>query len=567
MISTLFLMTYLGSSFVFSQDKDYKLVASLCSKCSSGDERACKKLEDIVLNNKHDGVRFRASECVTNQEVLTKVALYDNNRHARDRAVKKITDQNILKTVLLKDKDSMVRQSAANKLDDKEFLHSLAFNDNDLSVREIAIKKIATPEILKDLYKNGNGNDRTLIIELIEDQPFLEGIAKDTELYGVHRSSAISKLKDQILLTELATTDKEKHIRRVATSAITDLKTVAKIALTDKEDFVKLTAVERLEDQNILYKIAINDGYSNVRNAAIKRISNESQLFTVALNDKAFLNRIEAIKKISDQKMLAEIARKDKEWGVKNEAVVKITDNIILQDFAIDRPDLLFLKYRDQIINKNAKCPSNANNVITWKPDGEISVAAGAKFIIEANKIHYGDWCDGTKHIWQGKHNDIRGIFKEIVSDSLNPLVFYVDNSYGYEYVSGNGSISIKDIGTVIYPINSAKTWEGKADWNGLQAIIKFTTDQSVRIATNIKLTVNCKKGDGEIAGFNRSTIDIVDNIFKFELGVNNIGNAVYNPVTRKFTGKFSAPLKLHCGTDIFEINGDWEAFLKNSKQ
>ncbi len=424
MVYSLFLIMYLGSSFVFSQEKDYKLVGTLIRKCSSGDEKACKKLEDIVLHNEHDGVRFRASEYVTNQEVLIKVALYDVNRHARDVAVKKITDQNILKTVLLQDKDSKVRQSAVSKLEDRKFLNSLAFKDNDVSVREIAIKKIATPEILKDLYYNGNRNDRTTIIQLMEDQAFLEGIAKDTELYEVPRSKAISKLTNQTLLTELATKDKDKYIRRIATLAITDPKTIATIAVTDMDGFVRRAAIGKIDDQQILYQIAVNNEIYE-RDDAIKKLTSESQLYQIALNDKNNMNRWEAIKKISDQKMLVEIARKDTDWTAKRDALVKITNKILLNDFAIDRPDLLFLRNKDMFLdNDGKKCHREGKTELTWKTDGNITLHEGSNISVTDKGINFNTWCSGTLHNWKGTHQNIHRIFNKIISDSLDPLQF-----------------------------------------------------------------------------------------------------------------------------------------------
>jgi len=53
-------------------------------------------------------------------------------------------------------------------------------------------------------------------------------------------------------------------------------------------------------------------------------------------------------------------------------------------------------------------------------------------------------FCEGARHEWHGRNEDIEGVFVRIVSSETDPLVFEVTPK-GYHYVSGRGLVQLKD--------------------------------------------------------------------------------------------------------------------------
>jgi len=56
-----------------------------------------------------------------------------------------------------------------------------------------------------------------------------------------------------------------------------------------------------------------------------------------------------------------------------------------------------------------------------------------------------GMWCNGAKHTWIGKHENIEGAITTLESDKDDPLQFRVDKNRGYVYVKGKGSLVMPD--------------------------------------------------------------------------------------------------------------------------
>jgi hypothetical protein len=57
-------------------------------------------------------------------------------------------------------------------------------------------------------------------------------------------------------------------------------------------------------------------------------------------------------------------------------------------------------------------------------------------------------FCEGARHEWDGRSEDIQGVFVRIVSSAADPLVFEVTPK-GYHYVRGRGLVQLKD-GTIV---------------------------------------------------------------------------------------------------------------------
>jgi hypothetical protein len=63
-------------------------------------------------------------------------------------------------------------------------------------------------------------------------------------------------------------------------------------------------------------------------------------------------------------------------------------------------------------------------------------------------------WCNGAKHKWIGRNENIEDAIAVIDSDEGDPLQFKVDKEKGYVYQSGKGSLIMPDGKTVKLPIS-----------------------------------------------------------------------------------------------------------------
>jgi hypothetical protein len=136
-------------------------------------------------------------------------------------AVAALTDQTLLTKIALEALTTDARIAALKKLTDQALLVRIAGEDNDLSVRKAAEKK------LSDL--------RSMSILAVEAQTPSARIA------------ALKMVTDQALLAKIAVEDQDSNVRITAVAELTDQTLLAKIAADDKEPIVRWTAKQRLD--------------------------------------------------------------------------------------------------------------------------------------------------------------------------------------------------------------------------------------------------------------------------------------------------------------------------------
>ena len=115
---------------------------------------------EIALSDEKSWIREAAVENknLTDQSVLAEIAKTDEYYSVRRAAVKKLTDQSVLADIAKKDKDSYVREAAVEKLTDQRILAEIALSDESVAVKKAAIKNFDAknlqllPEIVEQVF-------------------------------------------------------------------------------------------------------------------------------------------------------------------------------------------------------------------------------------------------------------------------------------------------------------------------------------------------------------------------------------------------------------------------------
>ncbi|MDI6451706.1 hypothetical protein [Anaerobaca lacustris] len=154
------------------------MVAWLMSGCAGG------------LDSRYPNVRQAAVRRVTNQALLAKVAVEDEDGNVRGAAVAKLTDQALLAKVAVGDKDGNVRGAAVERLTDQALLAKVAVEDEDGNVRRLAVAKLTDQALLAKVAVE----DRDMIVRLtaiggLRDRAVLQTVLqrfKDREGFYAH---------------------------------------------------------------------------------------------------------------------------------------------------------------------------------------------------------------------------------------------------------------------------------------------------------------------------------------------------------------------------------------------
>ena len=283
--------------------------------------------EDLteLVHSRIPEVRIGAAANLTDQTVLTTVALQDKEPSVRVAAVRKLTDQALLAKFVLQDKEPGVRIAAVKKLTDQVLLAKVALQDKEPDVRIAASAA------------------RQLLVESVTDQASLTKLVGKDEDFGVRRG-AIEKLTDQALLATLASEDQDSLVRLAAVKKLTDHAVLAKVALQDKEPDVRLAAVKELTDQTALATVVSEDNNLLVRLAAVEKLTDQTLLAKLANEDKHDMVRKAVVERLTDQAVLATVALQDKSVDVRIAAVKKLTDQAVLAKVASEDSDS-FVRY------------------------------------------------------------------------------------------------------------------------------------------------------------------------------------------------------------------------------
>ena len=282
--------------YIVKNDKSVNVVKKAIQKAIQNidDEEELNNLFMELSKNEIDYDEIlNDSYFITNQKVLSKLALKDLNRLLRLQAINQITNQKVLEQILLKDSYWRCRCAAAKKITNQDILVYIALNDFDSDVRREAIKRISDQDILVDLALNDFDSDV--------------------------RVEAINRIANQDILVDLALNDFEhSYVRRKAINRIANQDILVDLALNDFDSDVRREAIKRISDQDILVDLALNDFDSDVRVEAIKRISDLVILPEILSNQSGYVLHL-VINEINDQLTLLEIA-------LYNEEVAEMLD-------------------------------------------------------------------------------------------------------------------------------------------------------------------------------------------------------------------------------------------------
>ena len=207
---------------------------------------------------------------------------------------------------------------------------------------------------------------------------------------------------------------------------------------------------------------------------------------------------------------------------------------------------------------------------------GEYLVLAGG--YVERINGKFRLWCNGAKHTWIGKNEDIEGAIAIIDSDKDDPLQFRVDRNKGYVYVKGTGVVTMPDGRSVKLPLvghvqaaspdasvagNMLPTpgdWAGTATSQGIVFTINFSVSKNKNEITQLKVIVECVDGESKVsANLTSAGKMLSDGTLKFMAGQGSSG-------TMKFLSpdhaevSYNAPFNMKCADKWRPVDGKWMA-------
>lgn len=297
LVSAFFVLFFTNALHATTADE----IGSLSGKCANGDKQACEELQAAV-------------EKLTDQALLAKIAVKEENPDVRQAAVYKLTDQSLLAKIAVQDNNQYVRSAAVINLTDQNVLAKIAIEAVDFrfDVREAFLH--------------------------LTDQALLARIAVEAKNEDV-RKNAVKDLTDQALRTKIAIEAKDADVRATAVEDLTDQALLAKIAIEDNSTSVRATAVEKLTDQALLTKFAVKDNNSDVRAIAVEKLTDQALLAKVAIDAKDSDTRKAAIEKLTDQAPLAKVAVAAINADARRATVGKLTNQTLLAKIAVEDKD------------------------------------------------------------------------------------------------------------------------------------------------------------------------------------------------------------------------------------
>ncbi|MCD4748464.1 MAG: hypothetical protein K8R59_03745 [Thermoanaerobaculales bacterium] len=176
-------------------------------------------------------------------EVATKAPIDSN----RARAVSRLTDQQLLSDIAVKEAGNIVSVKAIETMTDQDLLAALAIDGAKQSMRSAAIKKV-TNQVLLATIARGNGS-----------------------LY--ERKTALSQITSEDTLAEIALAETmDKTLREEAVRHIEDPNVLVQIAKGESNLDMLMTALRRIPDTSSLLEIAGTARYRLTRELLRARI-------------------------------------------------------------------------------------------------------------------------------------------------------------------------------------------------------------------------------------------------------------------------------------------------------
>ena len=201
--------------------------------------------------------------------------------------------------------------------------------------------------IFKPAWQSENLDRALKAVKRINSQAKLIVIAKNTELDIDIRETAASKIIDDALAQEIYA-DIAKKLRYFNISSVdfeyagrllervNDQQLLTDIAKTSTNDHVRIVAADKLADKSFaqcVYAEIVKSDNTYSGNEALKRLNDQALIFDVAMNSRYF--RFELAEKLEDktltQEVYADIAKTRYNNFEKHKAADRLTDRILAQ--------------------------------------------------------------------------------------------------------------------------------------------------------------------------------------------------------------------------------------------
>jgi hypothetical protein len=310
LVSAFFVLFFTNTLHATTADE----IGALSGKCANGDKQACEELRaavekltdqallaKIAVKEENPDVRQAAVYKLTDQALLAKIAVEDNNQYVRSAAVINLTDQNVLAKIVIEAVDFRfdVREAFLH-LTDQALLARIAIEAKNEDVRKNAVKDLTDQALRTKIAVEANDADvRATAVEDLTDQAMLAKIAVEDNSTSV-RATAVGKLTDQALLTRFAVKDNSSDVRAIAVEKLTDQALLAKVAIDAKDSDTRKAAVEKLTDQAPLAKVAVAAINADARRATVGKLTNQTLLAKIAIEDKDPITRLLAIASMAE---------------------------------------------------------------------------------------------------------------------------------------------------------------------------------------------------------------------------------------------------------------------------
>jgi hypothetical protein len=250
-----------------------------------------------LATDKSDSIRELAIEKLTDQDLLKKVVLKDENSGFRERALERIEkpDYNLLKKIVLEDESIGMQLNALKRLRSQSLLTE---KDQDwfcaYLLKMAPAKSLLSPSpplprkfqdtfigITRDIVTNPKLIYKLLgtdigweVVRDIEDESLLAKIAQDEKLEWEIRKEAVSQIKSEKILKKIIENGTDEVLIAIANRNLKDQEYFAKIALEHKDWKVRTAAVKRISpfQKDILKQIAENDPDEHVKQTASDKL-------------------------------------------------------------------------------------------------------------------------------------------------------------------------------------------------------------------------------------------------------------------------------------------------------
>ena len=329
----------LPSSVKASYMQQAAATATFASSANRLTEQAI--LSQVALNDSDERVRLSAVERVTDQKILRQVALNDSKPKVRLNAVSRLADQEILSQIAVSDSDVEVRKSAVGNITDQHQLAKIVVHASAcIATRKVAISRLNDQELLGRVMQHSVYPDvRKSCTFRVQDQAILSQVALNDSDNDVRRA-AVYRVTDQAVLRQVVLNDSDNDVRRAAVGRVTGQDILSQVALNDSDGIVRWYVVGRVTDQDILSQVALNDSYPDVRRYVVGRVTDQAILSQVVLNDSNNYVRRAAVGRVTDHAVLRQVALSDDDQNVRKAALVPLTDQVFLSQVALNDSDI-----------------------------------------------------------------------------------------------------------------------------------------------------------------------------------------------------------------------------------